>query len=422
MLISNMDTSHASGLSMHMTSDPLVSRILGRSESLFAADVHKYYASLQNQISDLRILVIGASGAVGNSFVNQLAPYRPAQLDLVDISENGLVEVVRDLRSSGAAPENFRTFCIDMRNKEFNDFLTNTHEYDVVLNFAALKHVRSERDPYTLMRLLDTNVLAVDRLLQHLRQSSKPRFFSVSTDKSVRPANLMGASKAMMEKVMWSHSDAVTVTSSRFANVAFSAGSLLEGFGHRLAKLQPLAAPNDVRRYFISHEEAGHLCLMAAFLGENCEVVVPGFSGVEESMTFSEIAELFLHFHGFAPRYCQSEAEARDVALELVSKVRNNQAVSEWPCLFLPSNTSGEKDLEEFHVPGDFVDRDRYKAAHVVQEKMPDNANGLRDIINELDAIGKRGIYDIALLSSLVHEAVPDFEHIVSDKTLDSKM
>lgn len=370
---------------------------------------------LSDAINGARILVIGAAGAIGGVFATQVAAFAPAALHLVDLSENGLAEIVRDLRSAGTAVADLRTFAIDLRNTEFSAFLAAAPGYDYVLNFSALKHVRAERDPFTLTRLIDTNVLAVDRLLGTLDARPPKGFFSISTDKSVRPTSLMGASKAMMEQVMWRHADRYTVSTSRFANVAFSAGSLLEGFIHRLAKRQPLAAPTDVRRYFISHEEAGNLCLLAAFLGRTREVFVPGFDDQGLAMTFSAIAEAVLEHHGYRPRPCASEDEARALAAEL------HDGSTEWPCWFTTSDTSGEKDIEEFFEDHDSVDLSRFQAVSVVAAR-PLPADAVARAVDQLDALRLGHTSDLARITAVLAEALPDLQHRNTGRDLDSKM
>ncbi|MBM3566841.1 MAG: NAD-dependent epimerase/dehydratase family protein, partial [Alphaproteobacteria bacterium] len=267
-------------MTIHFDSrDPLLARILGRSRSLFADDVAANAAFLKAAINGARILVIGAAGSIGAAFVKQLAAFNPASLHLVDIDENDLVELVRDLRSSPLnLPPDFRTVTADFAGPEFLRYARENAPYDVLANFSALKHVRAERDVYSLARMIEVNVAALDRCLGQSDGLGFKRVFSVSTDKCVRPANLMGASKNLMEKVLFSRGGSFIATSARFANVAFSAGSLLEGFERRLAKGQPIAGPSDVKRYFISHEEAAQLCLLACFLGEDRQVFFPKLS------------------------------------------------------------------------------------------------------------------------------------------------
>lgn len=397
---------------LHQTNHPLVSRVLGRNRSIFADDLDVQRAAIRDTVCGSRVLVIGGAGSIGGSFVEQIVELGPRTLHIADLSENGLVELVRGLRSSSTRmPEDFRTFAVDLRQPEMLGLLAAHGPYDYVLNFAALKHVRSERDPFTLIRMLDTNVLSVRRLLE--TSNALPRFFSVSSDKAVRPANLMGASKALMERVMWlSGRDAIT---ARFANVAFSAGSLLEGFGHRLAKGQPLAAPNDVRRYFISHEEAGQLCLLAAFDGRSGDVYVPAVEQVGEANTFSGIAEMVLAHHGYEALPCASEEEARIRAAER----RHDEKT--WPCFFSTSSTTGEKELEEFVGPTETGVDVPYRSVGVVRAGQFDGA-AFGAAIDGIDAARREGRYDRAEIIELVARAIPEMSHQDTGHFLDSKM
>ncbi len=404
----------------HDTSDPLLTKILGRSHSLFMEDVETHLKEIIASVQGKRILILGASGAIGSTFTRQLLTFcSPATLHLVDLSENGLVEVVRDLRASAITVcDDFQTFCIDIRAREFGEFIDAMHTYDYILNFAAMKHVRSERDPFTLSRMIDTNVFSVLSLLSYLKESGKGRrFFSVSSDKSVRSANLMGGTKALMEKVMWAFAQDIPATSARFANVAFSSGSLLDGFNHRMLKRQPLSAPSDTRRYFISHEEAGHLCLLAAFLGQSRDVLVPRFESDESTMTFSQIAEVFLEHHNYQPVKCSSESEAIAMSEELA-----NLETHEWPCFFAPTDTSGEKDIEEFYAATESVDSSRFREIDIVREPVLENPNEFFGNLENLRISVSSGACDLGDLRQQLYLLVPDLEHIVRDRDLDSKM
>ena len=293
--------------------EELLSRILKRSGSMFAEDLESHRAQIEACIRGARIMVIGAAGSIGSAFVRQLVAFRPAALHLVDISENNLVEVVRDLRSALISlPEDFKTFAVAMGSLEFDRLLDAERAYDYVINFSALKHVRSEKDPFSLMRMVHTNVEAVKALLDRLVGTSTRKHFSVSSDKAANPANIMGATKIFMERVLLNYADRIPFSTARFANVAFSDGSLLHGFLQRLAKGQPFAAPYDVRRYFISHEEAGQLCLLSCFLGENRDIYFPKLDEGSDLLTFAEIAVMVLEAHGFEPDLCASEEEAKE--------------------------------------------------------------------------------------------------------------
>ncbi len=395
-------------------SDPLTARILGRSRSLFADDMAAQAQALDQAIRGRRILVVGAAGSIGHAFIRQLTAFRPAALHLVDINENSQVEVVRDLRSARGVflPDDFRTISVDFGGPEFLHFVADQPTYDVFINFSAVKHVRSERDVYSLLRMIDVNVGALARFLDHPAGQRIKRIFSVSTDKSVRPANLMGATKNLMEKVLFERSG-VTATSARFANVAFSAGSLLEGFERRLEKGQPLAAPSDVKRYFICHQEAGELCLLAAFLGQDRQVFCPRLDPSADLMKLSDIALAFLDHHGLTPVLCASEDEARDRAGHLPA--------GHWPCFFSASDTTGEKAFEEFHRPSDAIDRHSFAAVDTVVEAAP--PPGLvRDFLAEIDAIRAQSHWSKGMVTDAIRRAVPELDHAETDRSLEQKM
>ena len=395
------------------TSDALLARILGRSRSLFADDVEANRQALAEAIGGTRLLVVGAAGSIGGAFVRQVAQYRPRALHLVDISENSLVEVVRELRSSTLAlPDDFRSVSIDFGSAEFAAMAGAWGPYDAFVNFSAMKHVRSERDVFSLMRMVDVNVRALADWLASPGAAGLGRAFSVSTDKSVRPVNLMGATKNLMEQALFGHGARLSATSARFANVAFSAGSLLEGFELRLAKRQPIAAPMDVKRYFISHEEAGQLCLLGCFLGRSGEVVFPRMTPADDLMGFADIATAFLRHHGLEPILCGSEDEARAMA---------DIPAGRWPCFFSRSDTTGEKSYEEFHRDGDVLDTARYREIAVVREAAPDPVV-LRRFLAAIAALRGKPEWRKAEVVDAIRAAVPELQHVELDRSLDQKM
>lgn len=394
------------------TADPLLRRVLGRGESLFAADLAARHADLSDAIAGRRLLVVGAAGSIGGAFVKQVLAFRPAAAVLVDVDENTMVEVVRDLRSSATPlPADFRTVSVDFGQLEFARMAAQWGPFDAFVNFSAMKHVRSERDPFSLMRMVDVNVGALHRFLASDAARGLTRVFSVSTDKSVCPANLMGATKNLMEKVLFSLPDGPTATSARFANVAFSAGSLLEGFERRLAKGQPLAGPSDVRRYFISHEEAGQLCLLGAFLGEHRQVVFPRLRPEADLMRFSDIAVAFLEHHGLTPQFCGSEEEARATV----------PSGGRWPCYFALSDTSGEKPFEEFHRPADVIDATTFREVATVREA-PVDPGAVPRFLERIAAIRARPTWDKADIVAEILAAVPELAHVETGRSLDQKM
>jgi FlaA1/EpsC-like NDP-sugar epimerase len=394
--------------------DPMLSALLGRSRSLFAQDVEANAAKLSDVVSNSRILVVGAAGSIGQAFVKQLLPFKPKALHLVDLNENMQVELVRDLRSGdGWLPKDFATYSIDFSGPEFLAMASAQGPFDAFLNFSALKHVRAERDPYSLMRMIDVNVEALAAYLEHPASKSLSRAFSVSTDKSVRPENLMGATKNLMEQALFLQSERLCANSARFANVAFSAGSLLEGFEYRLQKSQPIAAPSDVKRYFITHAEAGQLCLLGAFLCETRAVVFPKLNPEDHLMSFETIARAFLAHNGFEPLECETDAEAKT---RFKDKPKNA-----WPCLFAPSDTTGEKLAEEFLRPTDRPDLTRFVEAGVVRESMPDPSL-LAEFRARVGALRQSAGWTKMDLAQAIHKAVPDLMHEERGRNLDQKM
>ncbi len=397
--------------------EELLEQILGRSQSLFQKDLDGAAEEIGEKISATRILVIGAAGSIGGAFVKELLRFQPQTLHLVDPAENNLVELVRDLRSSNLqVPEDFKTLSIPMESASFERFFESEEEYDHVVNFAALKHVRVERDPYSLMRMLEVNVFALEAILRKLTFASKTKVFSVSSDKAVNPASLMGAGKAMMERLLYSYADVIPYTSARFANVAFSDGSLLHGFTRRFAKGQPLSAPTDVKRYFISARESGQLCLMACFLGGNREIFIPRLDPASDLKTFSGIAELYLRDRGFAPRIFDSESAAREFAAARKADSR------EWPCYFSSSDTSGEKPFEEFVGPGESADYSRYDALGVIIAPEPADASAMANGMAQLEDVRRSPDWTVADIAKAMGIVVPELAHRHTAKNLDDKM
>ncbi|MBF0189846.1 MAG: polysaccharide biosynthesis protein [Magnetococcales bacterium] len=399
-----------------MITPDLLARILRRKGSMFQEDLEAHRTQLTESLTGASVLVIGAAGSIGSAFTRELVRWPLGALRLADPSENNLVELVRDLRASALAPpDNFATSAIALGSTEFDHFLAAHPPFDYVVNFAALKHVRAERDPFTLMRMLQVNVLALDALLARLAQGPITRFFSVSSDKAVNPANLMGASKALMEQTLWQWSDAVPAVTARFANVAFSDGSLLHGFLRRLEKRQPLAAPLDVKRYFISHAEAGQLCLLASLTGDNREIFIPRLKAEQDLSTFAEIAVLFLQEAGYTPRLFADDQEARQFAAAMPPGCR------EWPCHFTVSDTTGEKDAEEFLGPGEQADFSRYRHLGVIRHptRTPERLNAFLTTLNQLRA---QPLWELATISQAMEQAVPELSHRVAGRNLDGKM
>ncbi|MBI4954899.1 MAG: polysaccharide biosynthesis protein [Myxococcales bacterium] len=389
----------------------------GRRSSLFEEDVREHAAELDREIGGSRVAVIGAAGSIGSSVVRSLLAHRPRALVLVDLSENNLVEIVRELRSDPtiAMPEDFATLPIGLGSVECSRYFRESAPFDFILNLAAMKHVRSEKDVYCLIRMIDTNVLHPHAFLRELSTPCR-KFFSVSSDKATRPANLMGASKMLMEKILLVESSRQPFSTARFANVAFSDGSLPHGFLMRIAKHQPIAAPDDVKRYFMSHEEAGQICVLSCVLGENGDVFFPNLARELGEKTFAAIARDLLHELGYEPVACASEQEARARARELIAERK-------WPCWFFRSDTSGEKPFEEFHTGGEKLDLARFPHIGIVKQSQTDvDERAVADFLRFAAAARSDPRILKADYVRELRRVVPDLDHLETGKNLDQKM
>jgi UDP-N-acetylglucosamine 4,6-dehydratase len=390
--------------------------LIGRSEPLFAADIERHEADLSAAVAGGRFLVIGGAGSIGQAVAREIFRRKPRALHVVDVSENNLVELVRDLRSTlGYIDGDFRTFAIDCGSVEFDALMRWSGGYDYILNLSALKHVRSEKDPFTLMRMVDVNILNTDRTLDWAREQGARKYFCVSTDKAANPVNMMGASKRIMELFLMRASLAVTVSTARFANVAFSDGSLLHGFNQRMLKRQPLAAPRDVRRYFVTPRESGELCLMSCLLGENRDIFFPKLSEKLHLTTFDAIAVKYLAAQGYEAVPCATEDEARARVEELLPQRR-------WPCYFADSDTTGEKDFEEFFTERETLDMDRFESVGVIRNEPVFDPALLERFTARIAELKAAGGWDKPDLVALFHEMIPDFAHRETGKYLDARM
>jgi FlaA1/EpsC-like NDP-sugar epimerase len=388
--------------------------LIGRASPLFAADVARHEARLGELVRGARFLVIGGAGSIGQAVTREIFRRQPRALHVVDISENNMVELVRDLRSTlGYIEGDFSTFAIDCGGREFEALVRSHGPYDYVLNLSALKHVRSEKDPYTLMRMVEVNILNTVRTLQLARGARK--YFCVSTDKAANPVNMMGASKRIMEMFLMRESLAQTVSTARFANVAFSDGSLLHGFNQRFAKRQPISAPDDVRRYFVTPQESGELCLMSCLLGDNRDIFFPKLDESLHLVSFAEIAVKYLARLGFEAVACASEDEARERAAELIAR-------KQWPCYFFRSDTTGEKDFEEFYTGGESLDFDRFAGIGVIRNEALFDTAKLDAFTAQIAALRAAGTWDKEALVRLFHQMIPDFGHKETGKYLDNRM
>jgi len=390
--------------------------LIGRSQELFAADVARHERELSEIVRASRFLVIGGAGSIGQAVTREIFRRDPRLLHVVDISENNMVELVRDLRSSiGYTSGEFATFAIDAGGDIFDAFIANGPGYDYVLNLSALKHVRSEKDPYTLMRMVEVNIFNTDKTMRQAAEHGARKYFCVSTDKAANPVNMMGASKRIMEYFLMRRSLELPVSTARFANVAFSDGSLLYGFNRRMEKEQPLSAPNDVRRYFVTPKESGELCLMSALLGENRDLFFPKLDAEANLITFSEIALRYLRHRGYEPVECTSEDEARARVQELKGKRK-------WPVYFFTSDTTGEKDFEEFYTDKETLDMDRFESIGVIKNEPVYDAKGIERFASEIRAMRARGFWTRQQLIDLFNATIPEFNHKETGKFLDGRM
>ena len=390
--------------------------LVGRKSPLLKEDIQRVNRELIFIIENSRFLVIGAAGSIGQAVTKEIFKRNPKKLHAVDISENNLVELVRDIRSSqGYIDGDFRTFALDIGSWQYDAFIESDGQYDYVLNLSALKHVRSEKDPYTLMRMLEVNIFNTLKTIQQSKQKGVKKYFCVSTDKAANPVNMMGGSKRIMEMFLMRESQYIDISTARFANVAFSDGSLLHGFNQRLEKKQPIVAPSDVKRYFVIPQESGELCLLSSLLGENRDIFFPKLSEELHLITFAEIAQKYLRTKGFEPYLCENEDEARDLIKKLPQQ-------GKWPCLFTPSNTTGEKDFEEFFTSNETIDLDRFQNLGIVKNGLADNSDKLDYFLDTISEMRNRGQWTKEEIVSLFHEMIPDFGHEEKGKYLDSKM
>ncbi|WP_425074107.1 UDP-N-acetylglucosamine 4,6-dehydratase [Sagittula sp. S175] len=390
--------------------------LLGRDAALFTRDIADNEAYLSETVRDGRFMVIGGAGSIGQATATEIFRRNPRALHVVDISENNMVELVRSLRSTiGYGDGDFRTFALDCGDRAFDALMAAEGEYDYVLNLSALKHVRSEKDPFTLMRMIEVNVLNTISTMQAARAAGARNYFCASTDKATNPVNMMGASKRIMEMFLMRESLTQPVSTARFANVAFSDGSLLHGFNQRLAKGQPISAPNDVHRYFITPQESGELCLMSCLLGENRDVFFPKMSEALRLTKFSDNAVRYLEARGYTPYECDSEDEARDRAAELIAERR-------WPVYFFASDTTGEKDFEEFFTDRETLDLDRLNGVGIIKNDPVFDTDKLDRFLSAIAAMRDAGTWDKPEIVALFKDMIPEFDHKETGRYLDSRM
>ena len=390
--------------------------LIGRKSELFNEDVSKNSLHLQRLVESSRFLVIGGSGSIGLAVTREIFKRDPIALHVVDISENNMVELVRDLRSTvGYGSGEFKTFSVDCGSVEFEALMKTERHYDYVFNLSALKHVRSEKDPFTLMRMIMVNVFNTVKTLRIAKEMGAKKYFCVSTDKAANPVNMMGASKRIMEMFLMRESLTQEISMARFANVAFSDGSLLHGFNERFTKKQPFSAPNDVRRYFVTPQESGELCLLSGLLGNNRDIFFPKLSEKLHLIKFSEIAVRYLRERGHEPYECESEDEARDRAEELITNKK-------WPCYFFKSDTTGEKDFEEFFTDSEDLDMERFQTVGVIRNQPDFDEAKLDEFMNGIQTLREKGTWDKEDIVKLYFGLLPEFAHKETGKYLDQRM
>lgn len=391
--------------------------ITSRSSSMFVSDIEANKEELQQKIEGKSILVIGGAGSIGSSYIRAILPFKPSKLVVIDLNENGLAELTRDLRSTYGMyiPSEYRTYTLNFADPIFERMFRKEKGFDIVANFSAHKHVRSEKDEYSVQALIENNVIKAKKLLDLLSEFPPQHFFCVSTDKAANPVNIMGASKRVMEDMIMAYSTKFKVTTARFANVAFSNGSLLAGFIDRIMKKQPLAAPYDVKRYFVSPEESGQICMLACMLGNNGEIFFPKL-GEEKMITFSSICDRFLQSLGYEKKECATDEEAKKFAAAMP------EDSNVYPVVYFKSDTTGEKDYEEFYVPGEKLNLTRFSSLGVIEEVQKREMSELETFFERLEVLFVKSDCDKAAIVSALKSFLPNFEHVEKGKNLDQKM
>lgn len=391
-------------------------KLIGRTELLFKSDIAINELKLSEIVSNSKFLVLGGAGSIGQAVTKEIFKRNPKKLHVVDISENNMVELVRDIRSSfGYIEGDFQTFALDIGSVEYDAFIKADGQYDYVLNLSALKHVRSEKDPFTLMRMIDVNVFNTDKTIQQSIDCGAKKYFCVSTDKAANPVNMMGASKRIMEMFLMRKSEDIAISTARFANVAFSDGSLLHGFNQRIQKQQPIVAPSDIKRYFVTPQESGELCLMSCIFGENRDIFFPKLSEALHLITFADIAVKYLHDRGYEPFLCKTEDEAREL-------VKTLPAQGKWPCLFTESDTTGEKDFEEFFTDSETLDMERFENLGIIKNDAIFEQALLSEFEEKITQMKADKSWTKDEIVSLFFKMLPDFGHKETGKYLDGKM
>ena len=396
-----------------------------RPVSMFEPDIQANAEALTREIKGKKVCVIGGAGSIGSSFIKAVLRFEPASVVVVDLNENGLAELVRDVRSTNGlyVPEEFRCYTLNFADPIFERIFREEKGFDIVANFSAHKHVRSEKDRYSVQALIENNDIKAKKLMDLLTVYPPKHFFCVSTDKAANPVNIMGASKRIMEDLVMAYNKYFKVTTARFANVAFSNGSLPDGWIHRLQKKQPLVAPSDVKRYFVSPEESGQICMLACILGNGGEVFFPKL-GEDQMLTFSEICDGFVKANGFVKDPCASDKEAilKASQLEYPSAFSLQPSAIKYPTVYFASDTTGEKAYEEFYVPGEKIDMQRFKALGVVEQTTRHEMDEVNGFFDKLEGIFAREDFTKSEVVDAIREFIPNFQHEEKGKNLDQKM
>jgi FlaA1/EpsC-like NDP-sugar epimerase len=388
-----------------------------RPVSMFEADIQANANTLTCEIKGKKVCVIGGAGSIGSSFIKAVLRFEPAMVVVVDLNENGLAELVRDVRSTQGlyVPDEFRCYTLNFADPIFERIFREERGFDIVANFSAHKHVRSEKDRYSVQALIENNDIKAKRLMDMLTVYPPKHFFCVSTDKAANPVNIMGASKRIMEDLVMAYNKYFKVTTARFANVAFSNGSLPDGWLHRLQKKQPLAAPSDVKRYFVSPQESGQICMLACILGNGGEVFFPKL-GEEQMLTFSSICDRFVKSEGFEKKECSSDSEAKAYA------ARMGYNSDTYPVVYFKSDTTGEKAYEEFYIPGERINMNRFMALGVIEETTRRPMSEVSAFFEKLEQLFAREDFTKTQVVESIKEFIPNFEHEEKGKNLDQKM
>lgn len=395
----------------------IADHVINRQASMFAADIEANKDTLRQEIENKSVCVVGGAGSIGSSFIRAVLPFKPAKLVVIDLNENGLAELTRDLRSTYGmyVPQEYRTYTLSFADPIFERIFREEKGFDIFANFSAHKHVRSEKDKYSVQALIENNDIKAKHLLDLLAIYPPKHFFCVSTDKAANPVNIMGASKRIMEDMIMAYTTKFKVTTARFANVAFSNGSLPDGWIQRVMKKQPLAAPSDVKRYFVSPEESGQICMLACILGKNGEIFFPKL-GEKQMLTFSAICDEYIKSLGCEKKQFATDEEAKEFA---DSMPYNNK---EYPTVYFSSDTTGEKAYEEFYVPGEKPNMDRFQSLGVIEDVKKRSMQEIEGFFHEIEAIFSQPTFTKEEVVKAIQSFIPNFEHEEKGKNLDQKM